>query len=182
MSTARTMTAGAVTPTVPVASEAVARWVWPGLVIGLLGIQVGMGVVAVTLATGDPAWRVVPHYHDRAIHWDRVAAARTASDQLGWKSAVTIGRSADVYGHRDLVVELRDAIGQPVTGAQVTGELWHHGHPGELIQAVCRESPDVPGRYIGRAKVNRSGLWQVELNANRNGERFVQAAEMEWRF
>ena len=181
MSTARTLTAP-VPGAAPVASEAVARWIWPGLVFALLGMQGVLGVVAVMLATGDPAWRVVPHYHDRAIHWDRVATARAASEQLGWKTTITPGTTADIYGHRDITVTLTTADGKPLSGATVKGELWHHARPGDLVELTLRESAEQPGLYMGRARASRSGLWQVELNVRKAGDEFIHSEEVNWTF
>lgn len=181
MSTARTLTAP-VPGAAPAASEAVARWIWPGLVFALLGMQGILAVVAVTLATGDPAWRVVPHYHDRAIHWDRVATAQAASRQLGWKTDITPGASADVYGHRDILVALTTADGQPLSGAQVKGELWHHARPGELVELTLQESAEQPGHYSCRARADRSGLWQVELLVRKGSDQFIHSEVVNWTF
>lgn len=182
MSTARTMTTGEMAPGGQAASEAVARWIWPGLVVGLLGMQICMGMVAVSLATGDPTSRVIPHYHDRAIHWDSMAAARIASDQLGWKETISYGSTADVYGNRDLIVDLIDKDGKPVTGAKVACELWHHARPGDVLNVACEESSEAPGRYDGRARLGRSGTWQAEVTANRSSEKYFRARELNWSF
>jgi hypothetical protein len=158
-----------------------AHWVWPGLVCALLGAQVGLGVVAVTLATADPAWRVVPHYHEQALRWDGVMAARAASDRLGWDVSISPEEATTAGGPQPLVVTLVDGEGRPVDGATLTVELWHHARPGEVITIVCPQSA-VPGRYIGDARLNRSGLWQVEIAARRHEQQFAKSLVVDWTF
>jgi nitrogen fixation protein FixH len=158
-----------------------AHWVWPGLVIALLGAQLGMGAVAVTLATADPAWRVVPHYHEQALQWDGVVAARAASDRLGWNVSITPDETRSADGRRSLTVTLVDSLGRPVEGATVTVELWHHARPDALTTVRCEPSTE-PGRYLGAARMNRTGLWQVEIAAQRRDERFAKSLVVDWKF
>ena len=158
-----------------------AHWVWPGLVCALLGAQVGLGVVAVTLATADPAWRVVPHYHEQALRWDGVMAARAASDRLGWDVSISPEEATTPGGPQSVVVTLVDGDGRPVDGATLTVELWHHARPGEVTTIVCPQSA-VPGRYIGDARLNRSGLWQVEIAARRHEQLFAKSLVVDWTF
>jgi nitrogen fixation protein FixH len=169
-------------PPVSQASEAVARWVWPGLIIGLLGTQVAMGAYAVVLATGDPAWRVVPHYHDRAMNWDKVAKARAASDQLGWTTTIQPGPSADLQGQRELTVDLADRAGRPLADTTVQVELWHHAYPGEVQSVTCRAVSGEPGRYRGRGRLTRSGMWEVELSAQQGNDRWLFIQPTHWSF
>ncbi len=158
-----------------------AHWVWPGLVMALLGAQLGMGAVAVTLATADPAWRVVPHYHEQALQWDGVVAARVASDRLGWKVSVEPEEWTTADGQRPLALTLLDALGRPVEGATVTVELWHHARPDALTTVRCEPSAE-PGRYLGTARLARTGLWQVEIAAERRDERFAKSLVVDWNF
>jgi nitrogen fixation protein FixH len=184
----RMSTAGAITGSVrnsPVSDSAARQgasgWIWPGLVLLLLGGQLVMGVVAVMLATADPAWRVVPHYHDRALEWDRVVAARSASERLGWTAEITPADSASVTGQRQFGVTLLDIDGHPVRGASVSVELWHHARPDELLTVPCRAT-GIPGQYEGVARLTRKGLWQVEIRAERGEERFEKSQVVDWRF
>ena len=162
------------------ASETIAAWIWPGLVFGLLGLQVVLGVVSVILATGDPAWRVVPHYHERAIHWDQYAAQQQQSAHLGWKAAVSIGKQVDLTGQRELIVDLIDRDHQPVQNLNVEVELWHHARPGEVADVKLRPEGMIPGRYIGTAKIIRSGLWEVEIHAVRGSDQFDDRQRPNW--
>lgn len=164
-----------------VARTGVSGWVWPGLVLLLLGGQLVMGAVAVMLATADPAWRVVPHYHDRALEWDQVVAARSVSERLGWSVEITPSASATITGQRSFEVTLADAAGRPIEGANVSVELWHHARPDELMTVPCRATGG-PGQYAGAARLTRNGLWQVEIRAERGEERFVKSQVVDWKF
>lgn len=162
--------------------ETIARWKWAGLIVGLLVLQVLMGGVAALLAVSDPAFAVVPNYHERAMHWDDVIAARQASTALGWKSHIYASDSADLYGKRRLTVRLQDAAGQPLTEAQIRLQLWHHAHPLDIQEISLTPDAAVPGQYFGEAIVRRPGLWEVELSADRDGQHYLATTREEWKF
>ncbi|HEX7008628.1 MAG TPA: FixH family protein [Phycisphaeraceae bacterium] len=46
-------------------------WLWPGLIVGLLLLEVVLCVVAVVLAVRAPGGQVVPDYYNRALQWDQ---------------------------------------------------------------------------------------------------------------
>lgn len=173
--------AGTITRT-PEELETVARWKWAGLVVGLLVLQVLMGGFAALLAVSDPAFAVIPNYHERAMHWDDVVAARQASAALGWKSQVVAADSADLFGKRSLTVRLQDAAGQPLADAQVRLQLYHHARPLEVQEVTLLPDAAAPGQYVGEAIIRRQGLWEVELKADRDGQHYLATTREEWKF
>ena len=173
--------AGTMTST-PEELETVARWKWAGLIVGLLVLQVLMGGFAALLAVSDPAFAVVPNYHERAMHWDDVVAARQASAALGWKSRVAAADSADLFGKRSLTVSLQDAAGQPLADAQVHVQLWHHARPLDIQEITLLPDSAMPGHYTGEAIVRRQGLWEVELKADREDQHYLATTREEWKF
>ena len=127
--------------------------------------------IAITLATGDPSFAVVPDYYQKAVGYDDRRAALAASEQLGWSVQLEPAPTADVRGQRDAVVRLNDREGRPVEGASVRIDCYHVSRAAdpqtfELIEVL-------PGQYIGAAKMDREGFWQFDLSATRGDDVFV---------
>lgn len=51
-------------------AERNSKRIWVSLVVLLLGLQIGIGAIAISLATSDPSVAVVPDYHEAALNWD----------------------------------------------------------------------------------------------------------------
>ena len=68
----------------PAVANRRAAWRWGTLVVGMLSLQVVLGVAAVFLATGDESVAVIPNYYDKALAWDQQMAQQQASESLGW--------------------------------------------------------------------------------------------------
>lgn len=145
------------------------RNLWPMLVVGLLTMQVVLCGVAMTLAGADASFAVEPDYHRKALHWDDEAAARAASAKLGWRVAVRLDG-----GHA--VLALCDREGAPVSGATVAGEYFHHARA-----AARREfrATEADGDYHADVRIDRAGLWEFRVRADRGGERFECAQTLE---
>ena len=153
-----------------------AAWRWGSLIVGLLGLQVAGGVIAILLATGDESVAVVPNYHEKALNWDREIAAQAASAALGWKCDVApTGAGSLPAGLR---IALTNREGNPVQVVSGTLRLYRHARANDV-----RELPIRPGEFSlvelpGCFEV--AGLWQVilELRGDR-GERFMHSQEVQ---
>ena len=145
-----------------------AAWFWISLVVLFLTVQVAGGAFAIYLATGDPSVAIVPDYHTKAIAWDEELARRDASDRLQWRAVVQFADAADVTGGRLITVRLTHANGEPVLGASGAAKLYHHARAG-TVQTVALTMQEA-GIYVGRARIVREGLWQVELDLQRGAE------------
>ncbi len=143
---------------------------WGAVIIGLLGSQIAVGVVSVVLATSDPSFAVVPDYHEKALKWDDAIAAQQASNKLGWKTAFTVSPAADQLGQRTVVLNLVDAKDQAIMDAKVSVRAYHHARANEVVEQVLRHVD--AGHYVAALPMQRNGLWQVELTAQRGDERF----------
>jgi hypothetical protein len=51
-------------------------WFWPGLVVGLLALQIALCAWAVVKAVGAPGGEVVPDYYRRGLKWDERATEK----------------------------------------------------------------------------------------------------------
>lgn len=141
--------------------ERSAKRFWVSLVVTLLGLQLVIGYVAIKLATGDPTVAVIPDYHDQAVAWDVSHKATTAADRMGWTVDITASDIADDRGMRATEVTVRDETGSPVDDLQIVGMVYHHARAGEVSRF---DMPSVgQGRYLTLAPMERTGLWQVEV-------------------
>ncbi len=139
-----------------------AAWFWGGLVVTFLTAQVAVGVVAITLATGDPSVAVVPDYYQQALRWDEQQAVQQASDSLRWAHRIVVPEVADPQGRRTVTVMLADSQGAPLESLEGQVRLYHHARAGE-IQSLELESLG-GGNYRVLAMMDRPGLWEIELD------------------
>ena len=143
----------------------------PAVVLGLLGTHMLFIVIAITLATGDRSFAVVPDYYQKAVDYDDRKALLATSAELGWVVELTPGKTADVMSERDVVVQLRDADGQPVRDAQISVSCYHFARASEPLAFKFDEI--LPGQYVGRARLSREGFWQFELIAEQGDKLFI---------
>jgi nitrogen fixation protein FixH len=162
--------------------ERAARWKWIAIICGLLGVQLCMSGVAVVLATGDPRQSVIPNYHQQAMHWNETAAAHHASELLGWTWEVSASNLADVYGHRMVTMVLRDATGKPISGVMASLELMHHAHGQEVQRIELAPVPKKPGTYEGMAVIRNNGIWQIDVRAVKEQQKFIGTTQQNWQF
>lgn len=150
-------------------------WQWPVLVTAALLFTVGVNVVMLFAAGGDPNGSVVePDYYRKAVDWDRTMARRAASDRLAWTSTVTLGPVVD--GQRLVVLALRDSAGAAVRDADVTVTLIHNLEASTPVQGALSARDDV---YAGGLAAARGGQWEVRVEARRGTERYAATMRAE---
>ena len=84
-------------------------WLWPSIIIGMLGVHTIGCLIVVYIATSDPSHAVVPDYHSKAVAWDEHQALARASSQLGWTCTIQTALEPDMLGQRSVRISLRDA-------------------------------------------------------------------------
>ncbi|MFN0137276.1 MAG: FixH family protein [Phycisphaerae bacterium] len=199
------------TPVVPPsqpsdANKRFAAIVWPGMVIGLLAMQVAMCAIAITLATRDPSMSVEPNYYQKALHWDDSQAAKARQAAIGWVlklesvtassngasepraqtsapapsvlQAQASGVSHGGAGTTPLRMRLTDKQGAPLSAASITGEYFHHARANNRAVFTARQLE--PGIYEANLTLGRPGLWELRLVATRDADtaRFTQIVEL----
>lgn len=150
------------------------RWrvfLMPGVVCGLLGGHVVFVAIAITLATGDRSFAVVPDYYQKAVDWDQRRDELAASDELGWRVELRPSGTVDALGQRNLALAVHDAAGQPVAGAAVTVEFFHHARAKDFRDIELSEV--VPGQYAAAAQMPLAGRWQFDIVIERGEQRYV---------
>ncbi|OYP38198.1 FixH family protein [Rhodopirellula sp. MGV] len=143
-------------------AEKRAKRFWISLVLFLFVIQsVIMGSV-IHLAIGDPAFAVVPNYHNAALNWDESRKAALAAERLGWRVNLSASDVADQRGMRALEVIIDDVKdNRHIDDLDVTGKLYHHAHADQPVELELKSVGE--GRYLVLAPASLAGLWQLEL-------------------
>jgi len=147
-------------------------WLWPGIVVGILLTHTVCCLVVVYIATSDPTHAVIPDYHEKAVAWDAIRADALASEQLGWACTIETAAGADLLGERSLRLSLKDARGEPVSGATVSLEGYHHARANDTVLADLKEG--APGEYVAMLKMRKPGLWRFDVKAKWGEDVFVQ--------
>jgi nitrogen fixation protein FixH len=146
-------------------------WAWvPALILGgLLGSQ----LVVLSQVLEDPGYAIERDYYRKAVSWDAERARERQSQALGWRAM------CEVTGlqPRNLHVQLADARGLPVTGAQVRVEAFHNARAGHVLVLTAREL--APGRYEAAFDAWRSGAWELRIHAQRGVEVFARVVRLD---
>ncbi len=150
-------------------------WVWPAIVVGLLLMNVTMCFTAVYLSQLDRSHAILPDYYQRAVDWDRSAAARRASAALGWTAAFSFGDAVSILGERAVTLHLTDRDGRPVDDADVRLHYFHHARGAERFDGRLNRLS--PGVYIASLPMRRAGLWEFEIVAARGDQTFLDTQQ-----
>ena len=138
-----------------------ARRFWVSLIVGLLGIQVLIGVGSIYLSIGDPTVAIIPNYHQAALDWDVKQRAQATLHQLGWQLHAAVGPLETESLKRMVAVNITDRQGQPIPNLNVDAVCFHHARGGELYSLQFTEL--TPGQYRSATTLTRPGLWQIEF-------------------
>ncbi len=140
-------------------------WVWPAIVVGMLGVQIIICTISFFVATSDPSQAIVRDYHTKALAWDEHMAELRAGEALGWNVALVVAESADMLGDRTVRLSLKDAQGEPLTGASVSVVAFHLARASQVVEAELKEA--APGEYVTQMKMRKAGLWELGFVARR---------------
>jgi len=142
-----------------------ARRFWTSLICGFFAIDFTIAAIAITMAAGDPSFRSIPGYGERAVAWDVRQERKRISKDLGWKvelSRVEPGRDA-------IQVVVRDAANEPVTACKGSVRMFHFTRVAEQLRGEFTEIE--PGVYRVSIDVAKPGRWQMELEIHADGNR-----------
>lgn len=154
-----------------------AAWRWAAIILGLLALSVGANVFLMSRAVGDPAFAVEPDYYQRAVHWDEEQSQARASEELGWKASLEAVAVEDARPERAVELTLLDHTGAPVGDAEVRVVALHVANAGERVPAPLAEV--APGHYRAIMPLGRAGLWEIQIEARRGLERFIETRRLE---
>jgi nitrogen fixation protein FixH len=150
------------------------------MIVGLLGLQIVLCMIAVYLAVSDPTMAIEPDYYRKAVDWDATAAERRASEALGWTHELTLDAGADVLGRRAVSLTLTGEDGEPLTGAVVELEAFAQARATHRFTlTLVEQPPGTPGRYTGLLPVRHTGLWEFTLTVKRNRDVYTHTDRVE---
>ena len=161
------------TPSIVHDKQSAKRFTMPAVVLGLLGSHVLFIIIAITLATGDRSFAVVPDYYQKAVAFDDRKAQLAQSAALGWQVELEPAETIDSHGRRGVVVRLRDRDGTQISGAELRVSCYHLSRAGEPVNMELVEA--LPGQYVGKGRLGREGFWSFDLVAKVQKTRFVSA-------
>jgi nitrogen fixation protein FixH len=151
-------------------------WQWPVLIVAALTFTVGVNVVMLFAAGGDPNGTVTePDYYRKAVEWDRAMARQSASARLGWHASATIGDAA--AAGREVQVTLSDSLGVAVAGADLRVTLIHNAEASRFIEGTLVET--AAGTYASALPAAHAGRWEVRVEARRGEDRYFTTLHAE---
>ncbi len=144
---------------------------WPIGVTVVLGLTVAANIWVMRVANDDPSFAIVPDYYQKAVAFDSTMAAEQRSAALGWTASASLVM-IDTSG-ATVTVTLRDAQEQPVRGATVRVAALANARANTVLSADLTES--APGQYSARLAAQRTGQWEVRVDAVRGNAHFVSS-------
>lgn len=149
---------------------------WPLFIIGLLVLQVGLGIFFFMKATSDPSFAVEEDYYQKAVNWEGKQAQDRTNAELGWTLDPSAGPINDTLTTRLLTAELSDRDNSPVTGATVRVETFHNIRAGEILRADLVETTQ--GLYEVDLPMLRPGLWEIRFTVEKDSDIFTHTARV----
>jgi FixH protein len=144
-------------------------WAWaPGVLLaGLLGTQ----LTVLHSVLDDPSFALEPDYYRKAVAWDAQRELERVSQALGWHAAISAGPAPRARG-LGLQLQLRDAQGDPLTGAAVHVTAFANARAARVFEAPLLET--APGTYAAEIPSSVPGLWEFRIEAARGADRYAE--------
>jgi nitrogen fixation protein FixH len=159
--------------------KAARAWVWPAIIVTLLGLHVALWLGFTYIAVRDPSFAVEPDSYMRSLQWDVTAAQMRHNRELGWSVELETEPAAAIRGDRRFACRIVDRDGKPVGGASVALEAFHHarGNDRQRIQLIEEKE----GVYAARPILRKGGTWECRLTVKRGAETFTYTGDHEVR-
>jgi hypothetical protein len=124
-------------------------------------------------AVSDPGFTPEKDYYKKALNWDEHSLQLAKNRALGWKVAAT----PMPIEHGPWTLQLHDAKGVPVQGAQLSGRI---GHLTSGLQMGAVEGKEVaPGTYQLAWAAQKPGIHDVALQFKRGTDTFTWQEHVE---
>lgn len=147
---------------------------WPGMVFGLIGLNVSVVALTLYLAHSDASFAVEPDYYQKALAWDESTRLAARSADLGWKAALDVSASGTA---REPWISLRltDRQGAAVADARVEVTAFASARASERRKVPLREV--APGVYSAALTGAQAGTWEFAISADKGADRFQASVE-----
>jgi nitrogen fixation protein FixH len=141
-----------------VRQERKSRRFWVLLIFGFFSLDIAIAVIAISMAAGDPSFRSIPGFGERAVAWDQRQSLKEAWNKQGWKIDI-----ARVLPSMDAVeIVLKDSAGKPVSGCTGSVTMFHYTRVATQWKAAITEAQ--PGLYLAKIDVSKPGMWSLEID------------------
>jgi nitrogen fixation protein FixH len=138
---------------------------WTIAIVGILSAAVASAVTLAVVSQMGGKSKVIPHYYERATHYDTNIDEATAAKKLGWHTTVKLAGGT-------LSACMTDAAGAPVVAdVEVVGQ--HRAAPEQDITKAL--APEGGGCYQV-AFADKTGWYDVVVRAKRGDEKFMTSA------
>jgi nitrogen fixation protein FixH len=148
---------------------------WPIGIVAILSCTVLLNIGVIVFTGDDPSFAVEPDYYRKAVAWDSTQAQAARSVALHWTARAEVTSQAD--GSTVLRITLVDANDQMVPEATISGELLHVARASDVQQLTFASTEG--GAYEAAATMQREGLWELRLVAERDADRFVKTLRID---
>jgi nitrogen fixation protein FixH len=147
---------------------------WPIGVVVVLTLTVAANIYVAVRANDDPSVAIESDYYQKAVRFDADQALRHRSERLGWR--LTLGATRTSAGEASVTATLVDSTGAPVRGAVLRFSARAVARRNSTLTATALEAGD---RYVAQLPMDRRGLWDVDVEAVRGGDRFVMTQRLD---
>ena len=134
-------------------------WVIAAFFVSFMLPLIGFTVIAFTHKPSE----VTPNAYQKGLTYNATLEKAAAQAALGWKSEITLAG-------KTLRFSLKDAHGQPISGAAVDGWLVRPSEQTLDHPVTLKET--AKGVYEGGVELPAKGLWNVRVAALSQGKQF----------
>ncbi len=158
----------------------VSAYRWPMYLGGLLLMSVTANAILVYIATRDDAPRPVEDFYEKSLDWDADAALVEASRQLGWvvEYGIPEGPQYSLDAPRPVDIVVKDQDGSGVIGLAGRLVAVRPADPALNQEGELVELPHAPGSYRTLVHLRAWGIWEFNLDAQRDQLRFVYSGRV----
>jgi nitrogen fixation protein FixH len=138
----------------------------PWLFVGGFSITIAVNAVMIWFAISSFSGLYSTNPREQGLHYNDVLAQQKIRDALGWKIDVAWQPS----GSR-LEIDLRDATGQPLSGAQVRVGLVRPVEKRAPIPVVMQAFDS--GRFAAHVDLPEHGNWDIDIVVDCGGQHYA---------
>lgn len=134
------------------------RRFWVLLIVGFFSLDIAIAAIAISMAAGDPSFRSIPGFGERAVAWDQRQSLKEAWNKQGWATEIVRAQPS-----MDAVeIGLKDAAGNPVSGCTGSVTMFHYTRVATQWTVPLTETQ--PGLYQAKIDVSKPGMWNLEID------------------
>ena len=139
--------------------------------VGFFAVVIGVNVTMMTLAISTMPGTEVDSPYLAGIKYNAEISAARVQEGRGWRMTSYVARDDD--GRAVITIEARDRNGVPLTGLALSVKL---ARPTDKrADRAFTLGERTAGRYSGDAVDVAAGVWDLQVEADRGGERLFRS-------